>query len=217
MFSRTFMKNGVIAVLLHLLIILPFFAAAQDSIAVNDTLSFRLRMQRFDDNVMLDIASHRTPKQTKVMLFLSRSLDYGNLGVPAALLIGGVIRNDAQMRQNALYVASSTAITAGTTLLLKTLFKRRRPFIQNLKIVAVYDPLSTSFPSGHSSSSFSTATALSSAYPKWYVVGPAMLWAGSVAYSRAYLGVHYMSDVLFGSSLGGGTAILMRSIKNKRL
>lgn len=180
-------------------------------------LSFRLQMQRFDDNVMLDIASHRTPQQTKVMLFFSRSLNYGNVAVPVALLAGGIIRNDSQMRQNALYVASSTAVTAGVTLLLKTVFKRRRPFIQNLKIVAVYDPTSTSFPSGHSSSSFATASALSASYPKWYVVAPAMLWAGTVAYSRAYLGVHYMSDVLFGASLGGTSAILLKSLRNQRL
>ncbi|MBD1391704.1 phosphatase PAP2 family protein [Mucilaginibacter glaciei] len=200
-----------IFIVLQLGFLFPAIVAAQD------TLGFRLRMQRFDDNVMLDIAAHRTPKQTKVMLFFTHSLDYGNVAVPLVLLGGGIIRNDSQMRQNALYVASSTAVTAGVTLLLKTIFKRRRPFIQNLKIVAVYDPTSTSFPSGHSSTSFATATALSSAYPKWYVVAPAMLWAGSVAYSRAYLGVHYMSDVTFGASLGGASAILLRSIKKDRL
>jgi membrane-associated phospholipid phosphatase len=159
------------------------------------------------------LATHRTPEKTRVMLFMTHTIKYGDFGVPAALLIGGLIRNDSQMRQNALYVGSSTAITMGVTLLLKQLIKRRRPFVQNLKIVAVYTAGSTSFPSGHASSSFATATALSSAYPKWYVIAPAMLWAGSVSYSRMYLGVHYPTDVAAGAILGSGTALLLQPLK----
>jgi membrane-associated phospholipid phosphatase len=171
------------------------------------------QLQRFDDNIMLDLAAHRTPEQTRIMLFMTHTIKYGDYGVPAALLIGGIIRNDRQMRQNALYVGSSTVITMGVTLLLKQLIKRRRPFVQNLKIVAVYTAGSTSFPSGHASSSFATATALSSAYPKWYVIAPAMLWAGSVSYSRMYLGVHYPTDVAAGAILGSGTALLLQPLK----
>ncbi|MDB5287199.1 MAG: superfamily protein [Mucilaginibacter sp.] len=171
------------------------------------------QLQRFDDNILLDLATHRTPEQTRIMLFITHTIKYGDYGVPAALLIGGIIRNDSQMRKNALYVGSSTAITMGVTLLLKQLIKRRRPFVQNLKIVAVYTTGSTSFPSGHASSSFATATALSSAYPKWYVIAPAMLWAGSVSYSRMYLGVHYPTDVAAGAILGSGTALLLQPLK----
>ena len=171
------------------------------------------QLQRFDDNIMLDLAAHRTPEQTRIMLFITHTIKYGDYGVPAALLIGGIIRNDRQMRENALYVGSSTVITMGATLLLKQLIKRRRPFVQNLKIVAVYTAGSTSFPSGHASSSFATATALSSAYPKWYVIAPAMLWAGSVSYSRMYLGVHYPTDVAAGAILGSGTALLLQPLK----
>jgi undecaprenyl-diphosphatase len=68
-----------------------------------------------------------------------------------------------------------------------------------------YDP---SFPSGHTSSAFNTATFICLTYPKWYVIAPAALWATSVAYSRMYLGVHYPSDVLAGAVLGAGTAYL---------
>jgi undecaprenyl-diphosphatase len=192
-----------ILVVLQLLMAMPF--------AVN---SFgQSQLQRFDDNIMLNLAAHRTPEQTRIMLFMTHTIKYGDYGVPAALLIGGIIRNDSQMRQNALYVGSSTAITMGATLLLKHLIKRRRPFVQNLKIVAVYTAGSTSFPSGHASSSFATATALSSAYPKWYVIAPAMLWAGSVSYSRMYLGVHYPTDVAAGAILGSGAALLLQPLK----
>lgn len=172
------------------------------------------KIQQFDDKIMLDLAASRTAGQTEVMLFLSRSYKYIDVGVPAGLLIGGIIGNNNQMRQNALYIASSTAISYGAMLLIKHITKRRRPFVQNINIVSVYRASGTSFPSGHATSTFSTATALSRAYPKWYVIAPSYLWAGSVAYSRMYLGVHYPTDITAGGILGTGTALLLQPIKN---
>jgi membrane-associated phospholipid phosphatase len=171
------------------------------------------RIQQWDDRVMIDLAEHRTPEQTGIMLFLSRTNNYGSVGIPAGLLIGGIIGHDRDMRENALYVASSTAVSFGLTQLIKAVVKRPRPFVQNIKIVPVYQAMGYSFPSGHTSSTIATATALSIAYPKWYVVAPAFLWAGSVSYSRMYLGVHYPTDVTAGALLGSGTAVSLSFMK----
>ncbi|MDR6941194.1 phosphatase PAP2 family protein [Mucilaginibacter pocheonensis] len=170
-------------------------------------------LQRLDDRIMIDLQDHRTPEQTGVFLFLSRTNLYGDIGIPAGLLAGGIISNNKEMRQNSLYIASSTALSFGLTFLIKHIVKRPRPFVQNINIVPVYRAGSTSFPSGHTSSSFATATALSRAYPKWYVIAPAYLWAGSVSYSRMYLGVHYPTDVAAGAALGVGSAFILQSLK----
>lgn len=167
-------------------------------------------IQRFDDRTMVSLALHRTPEVTPTMRFLSRNIMYGNIGVPAGLLIGGIITNDRNMRENAGYIASSTAISFVATYLLKKLVGRPRPFIRNLKIVPVYIAGESSFPSGHTSTSFSTAMAVSRAYPKWYVIAPAFLWAGATGYSRMYLGVHYPTDVFSGAVLGSGTALALK-------
>ena len=103
--------------------------------------------------------------------------------------------------------------TALLNLAIKQIFKRRRPFAVHVTLTSVYRPDGYSFPSGHTSLSFATATALSRAYPKWYVIVPAFLWAGSVGYSRMYMGVHNPSDVLTGSVLGIGTASVLSFIK----
>lgn len=169
-------------------------------------------IQRFDDRYLINLALQRNDQKTKQMLFLSNSLPYVAYCIPVGLMAGGIIGHDSQMRRNALYIGTSTLIDVGATLLLKAIFKRRRPFVQNLKIVAVYNAGSTSFPSGHTSTSFAVATALSRAYPKWYVAVPAYLWAGSVGYSRMYLGVHYPSDVFGGAVLGTSTSLLLRPV-----
>ncbi len=59
----------------------------------------------------------------------------------------------------------------------------------------------TSFPSGHTSASFATATVLQRRYG-WSVGIPAYAFAGYVATSRLNEGRHYLSDVVFGAALG---------------
>ncbi|WP_316788712.1 phosphatase PAP2 family protein [Pedobacter frigoris] len=170
-------------------------------------------LQRFDDQILIDLSKKRTPEKTGFFLFLSNHNDWVNIGVPAGLLAAGVIGDNKEMRQNALYVASSSAVNTLVTMLVKKIVKRPRPFLANVKINAVYHPTHYSFPSGHTSTSFTTATALSQAYPKWYVIAPAYLWAGSVSYSRLYLGVHYPTDVAAGAILGTGTAFSFRFMR----
>ena len=57
-----------------------------------------------------------------------------------------------------------------------------------------------SFPSGHSLTAFAVATSLALFYPSMDL--PLMLCASSVALSRIFLGMHFLSDVLAGSALG---------------
>lgn len=85
-------------------------------------------------------------------------------------------------------------------------FNRKRPFVTYPDLITKKSEAgSPSFPSGHTSQAFATATSLSLAYPKWYVIAPSLLWAGAVGYSRMELGVHYPSDVLVGALIGIGS------------
>jgi membrane-associated phospholipid phosphatase len=186
------------------LLILPFTLSAQRS------------LQYYDDQVLLDLAKSRTPQQTGLYMFLSKNYKIINAAIPAGLLAGGVITKDKEMRQNAMYVVSSTLITYGINAIVKGLVKRQRPFIRNINIVPVYEANRYSFPSGHTSSTMATATALSIAYPKWYVIAPAFIWAGATSYSRMYLGVHYPTDVAAGLVLGPVTAASLQFIKAKK-
>ncbi|TCC87416.1 phosphatase PAP2 family protein [Pedobacter hiemivivus] len=178
-------------------------------------LQAQSKLQQFDDQVLINLSETRTPEKTGVFLFISDHNDWVNVGVPVGLLAAGVINDNKSMRQNALYVASSSAVNALFTLLIKKVVKRPRPFLANVKIKAVYQPGQYSFPSGHTSTAFTTATALSQAYPKWYVIAPSFLWASSVGFSRLYLGVHYPTDVAAGAVLGAGSAFSLRSLRGE--
>jgi undecaprenyl-diphosphatase len=84
---------------------------------------------------------------------------------------------------------------------LKHVIQRIRPSEDILAInMLITKPLSYSFPSGHSASSFAGAAALSKYLKKYapFFFGLAVL----IAFSRLYLYVHYPTDVLAGAILG---------------
>lgn len=170
-------------------------------------------LQRLDDRILIDLSHHRTPQQTGFMMFISKYNDVVNFAVPAGVFAGGVIGGDKGTRQDAAYIASSSAFNVILTMALKQLIRRPRPFAANVRINAVYQPPHYSFPSGHSSSAFTTATAVSQVQRKWYITAPAFLWAGAIGYSRMYLGVHYPTDVAAGALLGVGSASSLKFIK----
>ena len=89
-----------------------------------------------------------------------------------------------------------------TNLTLKDLFARPRPFNVNPELLTlIKKPHSFSFPSGHTSVSFSGALVLLYMMPKKVGV-PAMVLAALIGISRMYVGVHYPTDVLGGIVVG---------------
>ena len=77
---------------------------------------------------------------------------------------------------------------------------RERPFAGKELELLVETPQDFSFPSGHTSSSFAAATALSSHGRSWGI--PAYILAVLIAFSRLYLYVHFPSDVIAGAAVG---------------
>ncbi len=87
--------------------------------------------------------------------------------------------------------------------ILKPLIARPRPFIVNPAAkVLVELPSSYSFPSGHTAVSFSGAMALVFGKAKKWLWIPAVVMASVIAFSRLYVYVHYLTDILAGIALG---------------
>lgn len=87
-------------------------------------------------------------------------------------------------------------------IILKNIVERPRPFVDHPELIPpIRLPDGFSFPSGHSASSFAAAAVLLFCGKRWWGIA-ALILAGLIAFSRAFLFVHYPSDVLIGSLLG---------------
>lgn len=128
---------------------------------------------------------------------------------PAALWLTGYVNKDETMKRNGV----KTVIAIGGNILiteaLKRSIKRPRPYTTYPDdIILRKKTTGFSFPSGHTSCAFATATALTLSTKKWYVAVPAFTYAGFVGYSRMRLGAHFGSDVLVGILVGVGSSLL---------
>ncbi|MGZ3885430.1 MAG: phosphatase PAP2 family protein [Bacteroidia bacterium] len=178
-------------------------------ILIGFLVSFGAVSQNADLRLLKAINATDHPKWDNAMKITSDGI-YPFMGLSTAgLLITGYIQKDPVMIRN----GWKTGIAIGTTLLLteglKYSVQRKRPFVAYPdEIVCRKQESGFSFPSGHTSAAFSTATALTLSTKKWYVGVPAYAYASLVAYSRMRLGVHYPSDVIAGIVLGIGTSLL---------
>jgi membrane-associated phospholipid phosphatase len=139
----------------------------------------------------------------------SKSAFYFTGAAIAGQLIYGFADNNEQVKQNATELIISVGVSSLFSDVMKKAFHRERPADRYPGQIFASSPVHDgSFPSGHSTLAFNTAATLAFDYPKWYVIVPSLAWAGSVGYSRMYLGKHYPSDVLGGAVVGIGSAYL---------
>lgn len=164
--------------------------------------------QNIDIDILKYINNNRNKNLDSGFRVLSNSVAPTVIGMP--LLIFGIskITNDKATQEKSYYVAATIATTALSATIFKYSIDRNRPFEKYPFIDKTGDGGTPSFPSGHTSDVFALATSLSLSFPEWYVVVPSYLYAGSVAYSRMHLGVHYPSDILAGMILGTASSML---------
>ncbi|MEZ5319358.1 MAG: phosphatase PAP2 family protein [Vicinamibacterales bacterium] len=127
--------------------------------------------------------------------YTSFGRDFGSGGVQIGAAVVAYVIGRTQQNAPVTHVASdliraqalNTVITTG----LKYTVRRARPG----------DGSRTSFPSGHTSSTFASAAVLQSHFG-WKVGGPAYALAGFVGWTRVRDHVHFLSDVVMGAALG---------------
>ncbi|CAL9610777.1 bifunctional phosphatase PAP2/diacylglycerol kinase family protein [Streptomyces sp. enrichment culture] len=171
----------------------------------------RTVLSRLDRAMFAQVAQRTWPAAEPVLPRLSTSANRGALwlGIAAGMwALGGARGRRAAVRG----VASLALASVTVNTLAKGAVRRQRPVIDRVPLARRLprQPLTTSFPSGHSASAaaFMTGVALESRG-----MGAALVpVAASVAFSRVYTGVHYPSDVLVGMALGAGAAFAVRGL-----
>ncbi|HEX4722182.1 MAG TPA: phosphatase PAP2 family protein, partial [Pseudonocardiaceae bacterium] len=143
----------------------------------------------------------------RVLPALGRSANYGRLWLAVAGGLG--LTGSRRARRAGLRgLVALSAASAATNLVSKRLAGRARPATDGIPVVRrlLRNPITTSFPSGHSASAAAFATAVALESPLLAV--PIALAAAAVATSRVVTGAHYPSDVAAGVALGAGAGAL---------
>ncbi len=96
-----------------------------------------------------------------------------------------------------------------TNYILKFIFARPRPCFEDI-VINHPCPLDFSFPSSHAATSFAVATSLSYLDPKRMYIYYSI--ALIISFSRIYLGVHFLFDVLGGVFIGVIVSVLTHKI-----
>jgi undecaprenyl-diphosphatase len=158
----------------------------------------RSRVARFDAVVDRQFDRIRgNPVADRIMYDASELADFSLLwhmiGVGRALVS---TKREPEALRLAVVLAAESVLVNGV---IKGLFRRSRPVVEQARPRRLRQPRSSSFPSGHASSGFTAAGLLaqqSRAWPAWYGL------AALVASSRVHVKIHHASDVVGGVAVG---------------
>lgn len=173
--------------------------------------SYKARLLGLDRRLFDAVATRHWPGADRVLPRLSRSANHGVLWFATAAGIAATgsprARRAAVRGVASLALASATINTLG-----KRSVRRARPVLDTVPLIRQLkrQPITTSFPSGHSASAAAFATGVALESRAWgAAVAPV---AAAVAISRIYTGAHFPSDVLVGGALGAGAAFAVRGL-----
>ncbi len=168
-----------------------------------------------DFKILDAIQQIRFPILDKLMVFITHLGDEGYLWIAIAV----VMLFFKKTRKCGIMLAM--VLIAGLivgNLGLKNLIARERPYVQNPEMLEalLIKPLSSySCPSGHTMSSVECATVIFM-FDKRYGI-PAVIIAALIGFSRMYLYVHFLTDVLLGALIGIALGMLVYFIYQKFL
>jgi membrane-associated phospholipid phosphatase len=151
--------------------------------------------------------AHLTQNEKEIFLFITQfgESTFYLIGFALAALLFHFYWKNASRAKQSLFLFASVAVSGIVVDIIKIIAGRFRPselFEKGLYGFDFFhlDRALTSFPSGHTTTAFALATAISYLWPKLTV--PLWIFAITVGISRIAITAHYPSDVLAGAVTG---------------
>ena len=164
-----------------------------------------------DEYASISIVKIRPPILTKLMIIVSNLATITSMAVIAIILSLSIVYSK-RAKKYLPGMIISLIVSSLLVVLIKDISKRPRPFI-GLGIEPLENKSNYSFPSGHANSVFSLIPFINIYFKKFRYIW--IIFAILVSFSRVYLGVHYLSDVIFSMILGLSISYLFIYIENK--
>lgn len=164
------------------------------------------KLKRFDD-IFIELIN-RKMKHRYLDAIMYRVTNLGGAIFSSLLVLILIIIGSSDVKLIGFEALSVLVISQVIVHALKKILSRERPYkiIEQLNTFGI-NLKDYSFPSGHTTASFSIATAIAVNIPRLSIL--VFTIAIIVAISRIYLGVHYPTDVAAGIFLGIGTALVV--------
>ncbi len=195
----------------------PFFTL-KDAVLAGAFAGATLAMFPLDKRFAQDLRDSSTQANR---LFRRASTGFELIASPGAYIIGGGlyavgrIGHFDRVADLGWHGTEAVLFAQGVTFVLKGAVGRGRPFLSSGEDPGDYHPGKgftsgnwSSFPSGHTSTAFAAAAAVTNETTRWWprstwVVGP-LMYAGATAVglSRMYHSRHWASDVALGAAIG---------------
>lgn len=164
------------------------------------------KLKKFDD-LFINIIN-RKMKHKYLDTIMYRATNLGGAVFSSLLVLILILIGSSNVKLIGLEALGALTISQIIVHALKRILSRERPYkiIEQLNTFGI-NLKDYSFPSGHTTASFSIATTIALNIPKLSIV--VFVIAIIVGISRIYLGVHYPTDVTAGILLGIGTALVI--------
>lgn len=160
-----------------------------------------------DKTVALWCHEHVTPQYHQIFKIITEFGDaiYYLIGFAIAFLVFRFLWKNKLGENYALFLFGTVVVSGIAADIVKWTLGRYRPSELFERGLYGFDFLHidralTGFPSGHTTTVFALATAITYLWPKWSVL--AWIFAVLVGISRIVIGAHYPSDVMSGALIG---------------
>lgn len=166
----------------------------------------RNRLKSFDDK-FIDLIN-RKMRNKFLDTFMYRVTDLGGAIFSALVCMSMLLLGTEDVKRIGIEALVVLGISQIIVQSLKLILSRERPYkiIEQLNTFGI-NLKDYSFPSGHTTASFSLAATIAMNVPRLTII--VFFLALIIGISRIYLGVHYPTDVVAGIILGIGTSLIV--------